>query len=164
MEKPNVVLVVGHHWIILKGLNENSLRRQWSGKMFVIPKLGQPYRLLQLITQCQGARSSSQPNCWRWTGDDFFVTCIRKTLFFWMVVLRSSILFLVPGPKSNKVNLHEERAFSFEVGVFIVKGEKEFAGIDPSLTQLEGKFWAAITLSNDPWGRLDVSFGRSVHP
>jgi len=81
-----------------------------------------------------------------------------------MVVLRSSILFLVPGPKSNKVNLHEERAFSFEVGVFIVKGEKEFAGIDPSLTQLEGKFWAAITLSNDPWGRLDVSFGRSVHP
>ena len=137
MEKPNVVLVVGHHWIILKGLKENSLRRQWSGKMF---ELGQPYRLLQLITQCQGARSSSQPNCWRWTGDDFFVARIRTTPFFWMVVLRSSILFLVPGPKSNKVNLHEERRFLLKSGFLSWRVKKTLRELTQVWPNLKGNF------------------------
>lgn len=140
VEKPNVVLVVGHHWIILKSLKENSLKRQWSGKMFVIPKLGQPYRLLQLITQCQGARSSSQPNCWRWTGDDFFVTCIRTTLFFWMVVLRSSILFLVPGPKSNKVNLHEQRRFLLKSVFLSWRVKKSLRELTQVWPNLKGNF------------------------
>lgn len=81
VEKANVVLVVGWHLNRFERSKEEQFEKTMIGKLFVIPKLRQPYRLLQLITQCQGARWSSQPNCRRWTGDDVFVACVRTTPF-----------------------------------------------------------------------------------